>query len=145
MALPDYLSLLRFSEDWLREFLASHRPLPPSLAEAFYSLGERDPDPGMGRAMMADIVALPECPANVRERAAASGEQVRRLEVSVYRGQDAAPKRRQASASVHNITSWGIKRAELRRGVRSVYRVPTQTGTLTTKRGSQSGYPLARR
>jgi hypothetical protein len=69
-----------------REYLASRRPLPSSVADALYTLGEEDPDPGMGGSMMSDIVGLPECPAAVRERALSSGarhliSQVRRLEV----------------------------------------------------------------
>jgi hypothetical protein len=57
-----------------RDYLAAHRPLPPAVAEALYSLGEADPDRGMGGAMMVDIACLPECPPAVRDRALASGE-----------------------------------------------------------------------
>lgn len=57
-----------------RSFLASHQPLSPSEAEALYELGEQDPDPCMGGAMMHDIVDLPECPASVLHRAAGSGQ-----------------------------------------------------------------------
>jgi hypothetical protein len=57
-----------------RDYLAAHRPLPPVVADALYSLGEADPDRGMGRAMMMDIACLPECPPAVRDRALASGE-----------------------------------------------------------------------
>jgi len=56
-----------------REFLACRRPLSPEMAEALYRLGDEDPDLSMGGTMMADIVALPECPVSVRERAASSG------------------------------------------------------------------------
>lgn len=55
-------------------FLASHRPLSPQMAEALYELGRDDPRPPMGGAMMSDIVNLAECPAEVLEKAAASGE-----------------------------------------------------------------------
>ncbi|MBN9524475.1 hypothetical protein J0H58_39170 [bacterium] len=55
------------------EFLAARRPLPPDLAAALYALGEADPEPGMGGAMMAAIVHLPECPPAVLDTAAASG------------------------------------------------------------------------
>lgn len=57
-----------------REYLASHRPLPPAMAVVLYELGKQDPDGSMGRAMMYDIVELPECPETVRNWAAASGE-----------------------------------------------------------------------
>jgi hypothetical protein len=55
-------------------FLASHRPLSPQLAEALYELGRDDPYSPMGGAMMCDIVGLAECPAEVLEKASASGE-----------------------------------------------------------------------
>jgi|SRR5688572_9397030 len=55
-------------------FLASHRPLSPRLAEALYELGRDDPYPPAGGAMMLDVVSLAECPAEVLERASASGE-----------------------------------------------------------------------
>lgn len=55
-------------------FLASHRPLSPQMAEALYELGRDDPYPLMGGAMMHDIVRLAECPAEVLEKASASGE-----------------------------------------------------------------------
>lgn len=58
-----------------RDYLASHRPLPPAMAQALYELGQVDPDTGMGGAMMCEIVGLPECPSNVLEKALASGEQ----------------------------------------------------------------------
>ena len=57
-----------------RHYLASHKPLPPGMAEALYELGRADPDPAMGGAMMRDIVGLPECPVNVLEQASTSGE-----------------------------------------------------------------------
>ncbi|WP_406693641.1 hypothetical protein V5E97_21660 [Singulisphaera sp. Ch08] len=66
-----------------RDYLAAHRPLPPAVAEALYSLGEEDLDRGMGGAMMSDIVWLPECPPTVRDRALASGE--RSLVTAVHR------------------------------------------------------------
>lgn len=55
-----------------RWFLSQHRPLPPSVAEALYELGNTDPDYSMGGAMMADIVDLPECPPSVITKALAS-------------------------------------------------------------------------
>ena len=55
-------------------FLASHRPLSPQTADALYELGRDDPHPPLGGAMMHDIVRLAECPAEVLEKAAASGE-----------------------------------------------------------------------
>jgi len=58
-----------------RDYLASHRPLPPPMAEALYKLGQVDPDPAMGGAMMSHIIGLPECPSDVLEKALASGEQ----------------------------------------------------------------------
>ena len=57
-----------------RDYLASHRPLSPSMAEALYELGQVDSDTAMGGAMMREIVELSECPANVEEQALASGE-----------------------------------------------------------------------
>lgn len=57
-----------------RKYLGAHRPLPSATAEALYQLGAEDPDPGMGGAMMRDIVDLMECPPVVLERASASGE-----------------------------------------------------------------------
>lgn len=56
------------------KFLASHRPLSPQVAAALYELGRDDPHPPMGGAMMHDIVNLAECPAEVLEKASASGE-----------------------------------------------------------------------
>jgi hypothetical protein len=58
-----------------KQFLAAHRPLTAESAAQIYELGAADPDQLMGSAMMADIVALPECPSAVRERARASGHQ----------------------------------------------------------------------
>jgi hypothetical protein len=55
-------------------YLDSHRPLPPAMADALYELGREDPNQGMGGAMMRDIVSLKECPADVLEKALASGE-----------------------------------------------------------------------
>lgn len=56
-----------------RWYLKEHRPLSASIAEALYELGAAGPDPGMGGAIMADIVSLPECPASVSAKALASG------------------------------------------------------------------------
>ena len=56
-----------------REYLEAQRPLSPQVAEALYDLGSTDPHPGMGGAMMADIVDLPECPPTVQTKALASG------------------------------------------------------------------------
>lgn len=58
-----------------QDYLASHRPLSPQMAEALYELGQVDPDMAMGGAMMCDIIGLPECPPDVLEKALASGEQ----------------------------------------------------------------------
>ena len=55
-----------------RWYLSQHRPLPPSVAEALYELGNADSDYSMGGAMMADIVDLPECPRSVIAKALAS-------------------------------------------------------------------------
>lgn len=55
------------------EFLIKHRPLPPALARALYSLGEHDPDGQLGSSMMATIVRLSECPPEVLAAAIASG------------------------------------------------------------------------
>lgn len=55
-------------------YLASHRPLSPEMADALYELGKEDPDPGMGGAMMRHIVGLAECPDDVLEKALNSGE-----------------------------------------------------------------------
>lgn len=57
-----------------RNYLDSHRPLSPAIADALYELGKEDPDQGVGRAMMREIVRLKECPDNVLEKASASGE-----------------------------------------------------------------------
>jgi hypothetical protein len=57
-----------------RNYLDSHRPLSPTLVDALYDLGKEDPDPAMGGAMMHEMVGLAECPANVLEKALASGE-----------------------------------------------------------------------
>ena len=65
------------------EFLRAHTPLPPDLALALYELGASDVDPGMGGAMMANIVYRPDCPAAVLDAAAASG--VRHLVRAVER------------------------------------------------------------
>jgi hypothetical protein len=56
-----------------REFLTGHRPLTPEQAKALFELGASDADEAMGGAMMADIVYLPECPAEVLDMAIASG------------------------------------------------------------------------
>lgn len=56
------------------EYLSSHRPLSPQMAEALYELGRDDPDKVMGGAMMRAIVGLEECPTDVLEKASASGE-----------------------------------------------------------------------
>jgi hypothetical protein len=55
-----------------REFLAAHRPLAPELAARLFDLGSADPDRAMGGAIMADIIRLPECPAEVMDAALAS-------------------------------------------------------------------------
>jgi hypothetical protein len=57
-----------------RQYLNAHRPLPPEQAEAIYRLGEQDPDRAMGRAMMFEILDLPECPKSLGREALASGE-----------------------------------------------------------------------
>lgn len=59
-----------------RAFLAESRPLPPALAVALYELGERDPDEAAGLAMMSAVAWLPECPAEVQDRALAAGRRV---------------------------------------------------------------------
>jgi hypothetical protein len=59
---------------FFRKYLISHRPLSSTTAENLYDLGRTDPDPGMGHAMMEDIVSLPECPEAVHEKALASGD-----------------------------------------------------------------------
>jgi hypothetical protein len=57
-----------------RAYLSAHRPLEAPMARTLYELGNTDPDTwGMGGAMMADIVGLPECPPDVVEAAAQSG------------------------------------------------------------------------
>jgi hypothetical protein len=56
-----------------KDFLVAHRPLSPDLAAALFQLATTDPDQSVGGAMMADIVRLPECPANVLSAALASG------------------------------------------------------------------------
>ena len=56
-----------------QDFLAAHRPLTQQLAEALFELGAADEDDGMGGAMMAEIVLLPECPPGVLDAAVASG------------------------------------------------------------------------
>jgi hypothetical protein len=66
-----------------KQFLAAHRPLAAESAAQIYELGAADPDQARGSAMMADIVALPECPPEVRARARTSG--YRWLEKSVAR------------------------------------------------------------
>jgi hypothetical protein len=58
-----------------RQYLKAHRPLAPSMAEALYALGATDIDGMMGGAMMADIVALPECPDSVTDMALNSGRE----------------------------------------------------------------------
>ena len=55
------------------QYLESHQPLLPHLADAIYELGAEDPDPSMGIAMMCDIIALPECPQTVLQKALNSG------------------------------------------------------------------------
>ena len=55
-----------------RDFLAKRHPLTPELATALFDLGANDPDQAMGGSMMADIVRLPECPADVLNAALAS-------------------------------------------------------------------------
>ncbi len=56
-----------------REFVAARRPLTAQLAAALYDLGAADANRGMGGAMMAGIVKLPECPETVLAAAAVSG------------------------------------------------------------------------
>jgi hypothetical protein len=56
-----------------KEFLAARRPLAPELVAALFELGATDPDQAMGGAMMADVVRLSECPANVLNAALESG------------------------------------------------------------------------
>jgi hypothetical protein len=58
-----------------REFLEGQRPLTPELASALFELGAADPEPGMGTAMMADIVHQPECPESLLQAALASGRE----------------------------------------------------------------------
>lgn len=55
-------------------FLESHRPISPEIAIALYRLGDADPEPGMGRAMMVRIIFQPTCPEVVLSEAATSGE-----------------------------------------------------------------------
>ena len=56
------------------DFVLVHEPLSPDLAVALYELGSRDADPGMGGAMMVNIIYRPDCPKSVLEAAAASGQ-----------------------------------------------------------------------
>jgi hypothetical protein len=56
-----------------REFLKTHSPLPPETTLDLFKLGDSDPDWAMGGAMMADILRLPECPAEVIQAAMLSG------------------------------------------------------------------------
>jgi len=56
-----------------QQFLRSNRPLTHGQAEALYRLGDRDPEVGMGGAMMATILQLPECPPGLYEAALSSG------------------------------------------------------------------------
>lgn len=58
-----------------RRFVASHRPLPPETIRALYDLGNHDANPGMGGAIMADLILLQECPPDVLEDAARSSRQ----------------------------------------------------------------------
>jgi hypothetical protein len=51
------------------EFLKTHQPLSPETALDLFKLGDSDPDWSMGGAMMADILRLPECPAEVMQAA----------------------------------------------------------------------------
>jgi hypothetical protein len=55
------------------DFLAAHRPLSVELTAGLFELGAADPDQGMGGAIMANIVHLPECPRSVLDAALASG------------------------------------------------------------------------
>ena len=83
---PEVLAALRAESDGHEErfheryrwgafamFLAARRPLPAALAEALYELGEREGDRRLGRAIMHEIVELPECPRAVLEKARAAG------------------------------------------------------------------------
>ena len=87
LGLVDDALLARFREEWERgddhstehyryrafgDFLAARRPLAPELAMALYELGDSDADHGMGGAMMAVVLHLPECPPDVLNRALAS-------------------------------------------------------------------------
>lgn len=56
-----------------RRFLKEQRPLSPAVVEALYELAASDTRGPEARAMMADIVSLPECPPSVLVRAEASG------------------------------------------------------------------------
>ena len=56
------------------DFVLVHQPLSPALALALYELGSRDADPGMGGAMMVNIIYRPDCPESVLVAAAASGQ-----------------------------------------------------------------------
>lgn len=55
------------------DFLAAHQPLTPELAMSLFELGAHDQDSGMGGAIMAHIVYLPECPQGVLDAAMMSG------------------------------------------------------------------------
>jgi len=93
---PDQLEALR--AEWARgddrhpehyrwraflAFVAERRPLTPDTAAALYDLGAADADRSMGEAMMHRVVELPECPAEVLAKAAASG--IRHLAQAVER------------------------------------------------------------
>ena len=82
---PERLSVMRLEWDqghdrnpehyrWraFLEFLRARQPLDHDLAMQLYALGEADPDHFMGSDMMAHVLRLPECPAEILDAAAAS-------------------------------------------------------------------------
>jgi hypothetical protein len=57
-----------------REYLAKNQDIPVETMRALYHLGDHDPDPAMGGAMMFDVVGLPGCPIDIIELAATDTE-----------------------------------------------------------------------
>ena len=59
-----------------RRFLAANRLLSAELVTALYELGDADPEPAMGSALLADLALLPECPPAILNAARASDRPV---------------------------------------------------------------------
>lgn len=53
-----------------KKFFAANQPFSPERVRELYDLADRDPDPGMGGSLLVEIVALPECPDDILDRAA---------------------------------------------------------------------------